>query len=202
MDKLKEIQWPIPIKRLAELLGTSRVRIQNMRIAYEDEFIKNIDFKWAPKPGSPRHMVIFKEGAIKIAEKLSTEGAANFLENEGVKKKKKITPESHYIGIIKEAIGNLTKTMKQYPVDGYKIDLYLPNLKLAVECDEQGHKNYDIVEHNARQVYIEKKEQCSFIRFNPHEKNFNVGHVINKIFIKIIENKANTASMKDVFPIL
>jgi very-short-patch-repair endonuclease len=184
-------QWPKPIKELSKILGSTRERITNIKSELYDDFIEDIDYKWSSKRGSPKLLVITKEGAIKIAKKLPNEKAANFLAIEGIEKKHKITHESHYIEIIKEAINNLTPAFSQYHIDGYRIDLYLPDLKLAIECDERGHKHYSILKHEFRQHYIEQKMQCQFIRFDPHKEEFNIGTVINKIFLKIILKNNN-----------
>jgi very-short-patch-repair endonuclease len=192
MDECIEIQWPVSIKELSKILGSTRVRIQSIKNSLGNEFIEGIDYKWSFKRGSPRLIVFLKEGAIKIAEKLPIEKAANFLANEGIEKKHKITHESHYIEIIIESINNLTPAFKQYSIDGYRIDLYFPDLKLAIECDEQNHKNYNIIHHELRQHYIEQKLHCQFIRFDPYKEDFNIGIVINKIFLKILEKKLPT----------
>ena len=189
MDEHIDIQWPVSIKKLSEILGSTRESIQNIKNKFGNKFNEGIHYEWSSKRGSPRLIVINKEGAIKIAMKLPNEKAANFLANEGIEKKHKITHESHYIEIIKEAINNLTPAIKQYSVDGYRIDLYLPELKLAIECDEQGHKNYNIFRHELRQKHLEQKMNCQFIRFDPHKEDFNVGAVIHKILLKILENK-------------
>ena len=34
--------------------------------------------------------------------------------------------------------------IEQYHVDGYRIDLYFPEYKLAIECDEFGHRDRDL----------------------------------------------------------
>ena len=47
------------------------------------------------------------------------------------------------------------------------IDLYFPKYKLAVECDENNHQNYEILGEKLRELYIKEKLKCSFIRFNP-----------------------------------
>ncbi|MDO9558848.1 MAG: hypothetical protein Q7I89_04085 [Syntrophales bacterium] len=189
MDELIDIQWPVSIKYLAEIWGLSRESIESIKNKLGSQFIEGIDYKWSLKRGSPKFIVLFKEGAIKIAKKLPNEKAANFLVKEGIEKKHKITPESHYIEIIIESIRNLTPAIKQYSVDRYRIDLYLPDLKLAIECDEQGHKNYNIFRHELRQKELEQKMNCQFIRFDPHKEDFNIGVVINKIFLIILQDK-------------
>ena len=70
----------------------------------------------------------------------------------------------------------------QHHVDGYRIDLYFPEYKLAIECDEFGHRDRDIEYEVKRQKYIEEKLKCSFIRFNPDAPDFNIFRVINRIY--------------------
>ena len=70
---------------------------------------------------------------------------------------------------------------EQYTVDGYIIDLYFPIHKLAIECDEFGHKDRDIGYEVTRQKYIETKLGCTFIRYNPDAKDFDIFIVINSI---------------------
>ena len=75
---------------------------------------------------------------------------------------------------------------EQYTVDGYRIDLYFPTHKLAIECDEFGHKDRDIGYEVTRQKYIETKLACTFIRYNPDAKDFDIFIVINSIMKYIL----------------
>ena len=77
------------------------------------------------------------------------------------------------------------KMCTQYSVDGYRIDLYFPGWKIAVECDEFRHRERDIEYEVKRQRYIEEKLGCKFIRYNPDAKGFNLFKVINRIFLAI-----------------
>ena len=69
----------------------------------------------------------------------------------------------------------------QHGVDGYRVDLYFPSHKLAIECDEFGHKDRDIGYEVTRQKHIESKLGCTFIRYNPDDKDFDIFSVINSI---------------------
>jgi very-short-patch-repair endonuclease len=90
-----------------------------------------------------------------------------------------VCKEASFLRIISESFISLNQK-KEYTVKNYRIDLYFIDYKLAIECDENtGHKN-SIYEKN-RQEFLEKELYCSFIRFNPDEKNFNIGFVIHKI---------------------
>ncbi len=68
-------------------------------------------------------------------------------------------------------------SIEQYPVDNYRIDLYIPKYNTAIEIDEVEHKyqrDYDLT----RQNYIENIIHCKFIRINEGESS---GSAIAKI---------------------
>ena len=69
-------------------------------------------------------------------------------------------------------------------VGGVYIDLYIPESKLAIECDEFGHQSYNVVDEERRQSFIENKLSCTFIRFNPCEVGLDLAHVIGEFFLK------------------
>ena len=48
------------------------------------------------------------------------------------------------------------KIILQHNVLGYRIDAYVPKCKLAIEVDEQGHNNRNIIYETERQKAIEK----------------------------------------------
>ncbi len=88
-----------------------------------------------------------------------------------------------------DTLSCITKAFKgeqmidQYCVDGYRIDLYFPAFKLAIECDEFNHRNRDIGYEVTRQKHIEDKLKCQFIRYDPDADNFDPFEVVNRIYI-------------------
>lgn len=95
--------------------------------------------------------------------------------------------EREYLNIIKAAFSDYT-CIQQYHVQkdnskGYFIDLYIygKDKNVAVEVDENGHSSYDDLFEKERESYIRGVLGCDFIRFNPDDKNFNIGQVIHKI---------------------
>ena len=78
--------------------------------------------------------------------------------------------------------------MLQHSVLSYRIDLYLPRHKLAIEIYEKGHKVRDEYEAIERQKAIEIELDCEFIRINPEEKEFDVYVEIGKIYNHIIKS--------------
>ena len=69
----------------------------------------------------------------------------------------------------------------QYNVNQYRIDLYFPKHKLAIECDKFDHQDRYIEYEVKHQKCIEDKLGCTFIRCNPDAKDSNLFKVINQI---------------------
>ena len=73
--------------------------------------------------------------------------------------------ETDYIGKIM-TLFEKEKMEAQPCVLNYKVDLYFPDIELAVECDTS--------KRNARrQAEIESVLGCRFIRFNPNSRDFD-----------------------------
>jgi very-short-patch-repair endonuclease len=79
----------------------------------------------------------------------------------------------------------------QYIVDGYKIDMYLPTYKLAIEIDEHNHDDINEEYEQNRQKYIENKLGCTFLRVNPDDANFSVTYFIGLVSKYIINYSAS-----------
>jgi very-short-patch-repair endonuclease len=73
----------------------------------------------------------------------------------------------------------------QYCVGDYRIDLYFPFHKLAIECDENNHSDRNINDEIKRQKFIEKKLGCKFYRYNPDDKNFDIFNMMNGIYFHL-----------------
>ena len=65
------------------------------------------------------------------------------------------------------------KMILQHNVLGYRIDIYIPKYKLAIEIDGKGHNNRDIDYEIERQKAIEKELGCEFIRINPAKEKLH-----------------------------
>jgi very-short-patch-repair endonuclease len=84
---------------------------------------------------------------------------------------------------LSELLEGITPIVKQYSVLNYRIDFYLPDLKIAIEYDEL-HHNSNLENDKKRQKEIQELLKCDFIRVN---ENFEIS-AINKI-IKIVIDK-------------
>ena len=70
----------------------------------------------------------------------------------------------------------------QYNVLNYKMDLYFCDYKLAVEIDENEHKDRNSNHEKQRQKEIKNELNCTFVRINPDEENVNISRAKSKIF--------------------
>ena len=78
----------------------------------------------------------------------------------------------------------------QYQCGEYKIDMYIPSCKLAVECDEgSAHRPERALVDFEREQWIKSELGCSFIRYRPDEPGFDLADVASKVFQKIMEKK-------------
>lgn len=90
-----------------------------------------------------------------------------------------------------EFIDQLEETLKpfnligirQYKINSYRIDYYIPTLNLAIEYDENDHLGYSYEAHEGRQKEIETTLKCRFIRVtDDNTNNFNIGLVLKEMF--------------------
>lgn len=92
-----------------------------------------------------------------------------------------MTKEQEIIGFICDCFKSITQINLQHRVGDYRIDLYLPEYNLAIECDEFGHKDRDENYEIEREEYIKKELGCKFIRFNPDSEMFKISDIICSI---------------------
>ena len=75
----------------------------------------------------------------------------------------------------------------------FRIDVYFNKFLLAVEIDEKGNTNRDLIFEEKRQEALEKKLGCKFIRINTsnakngYDLNYEVGNI--EVFIDEFKNK-------------
>ena len=75
----------------------------------------------------------------------------------------------------------------------FRIDVYFNKFLLAVEIDEKGHTDRDLIFENKKQEALEKKLGCKFIRINTsnakngYDLDYEVGNI--EAFIDEFKNK-------------
>ena len=143
--------------------------------------VETAPLEW-PKNTHPDKYYINEEGIIELALKSKQPKAADFAERLGINfhKHKYTSKEQDTLSCIIKAF-NGEDMKRQFNIDGYRIDLYFSGHKLAIECDEFDHANRHIEYEVNRQKHMEEKLGCTFIRYNPNARRFNLFEVINRI---------------------
>lgn len=101
--------------------------------------------------------------------------------------------ENQTIGFIENSFQGVIDSNRQHIIGIYKVDLYFPEHKLVVECDEYNHIDRNQENEKCREDYIVSLGN-TMVRFDPNADRFDLSMVlkeINKIFMskEIIENK-------------
>ena len=137
--------------------------------------------------GEQQMLFLTYNGLLKFLTRTRSAGVFDMAKELNIDMHSKIymSIEADTLKCIVEAFKN-EKMIEQYKVDTYRIDLYFPHYNLAIECDEF-HHNYSINKSSdaERQQYICDKINCTFIRYAPDDKNFNIFAVINDIYVYI-----------------
>ena len=104
--------------------------------------------------------------------------------------------ENSTISFICKALRHLPLTMlPQYHVGPYKVDMYIPELDLCVECDEFDHRGYNELAEEQREQEIADALSCKFLRFNPQSEGFDVADVLAEI-LRLYRQKADDNHLK------
>ena len=82
----------------------------------------------------------------------------------------------------------------------FRIDVYFTEYFLAVEIDEKGHTDRDLIFEEKRQKALEKKLNCEFIRINTSRENYDADYEASRIqtFISKFKDKENENKIKEL----
>lgn len=76
----------------------------------------------------------------------------------------------------------------QFICGKYRIDMYLPLYKLAIECDEEGHDRPSrVLDDLVREEWLKRELGCTFIRYKPDDGNFDLANLAGRCFERIME---------------
>lgn len=130
-------------------------------------------------PNATRFLAISKKGLRRLVASSRKPCAIELAHSLGIEVLS-ATREQEYLRILVASFTD-QNPIEQFVVHGYQIDLYLAKANVAIECDENGHFHYDHDNEQQRERLIKQALGCSFIRFNPDAKGFNIGSVIYQI---------------------
>ena len=91
---------------------------------------------------------------------------------------------------------SITGKKKQVDENGrkytlFRTDIYFIEYLLAMEIDEKGHTDRDLILEEKRENVIEKKLGCKFIRINTSKEGYNADYEASRVqtFIREFKNK-------------
>lgn len=167
-------------KAITRMNGRQYIKLTNSKV-------KDVDFR---KLNNTGENFLTEEGVIELiskCNKVTREKKARLL--------RVLFPNKEVVGVTSrkeiEFIDQLEETLKpfnligsrQYKINSYRIDYYIPSLNLAIEYDENDHRGYSYEAHEGRQKEIEDTLKCRFIRVTDgNTNNFNIGLVLKEMF--------------------
>jgi very-short-patch-repair endonuclease len=124
-----------------------------------------------------------KEGVTELVYASRIPGSIDIAKALAIPLSAKFKQHYHEMGTIKVIMDAFEgeKMLRQHWLLGYRVDLYFPELKIFVECDEKNHQGYDKEKEELR-TRVLSQTGSRWVRYNPDEKDFNVIRVINQIY--------------------
>ena len=129
----------------------------------------------------PEHEVKSNIGTIFVSKKILEEYSAKIYE---------IDPYfyEHYKKILTDENGS--------ECISFRIDIYFTERCLAVEIDEKGHTDRDLILEDKRPNALEKKLNCKFIRINTSRENYDIDYDVTRIQLFVSQFKDNKIKKK------
>ena len=80
----------------------------------------------------------------------------------------------------------------------FRIHIYFTEYCLAVEIDEKGHIDRDLILEDKRQKPLEKEINCNFIRINTSRENYDADYEASRIQVFVSQFKDNEIKKKTI----
>ncbi len=177
-------------KNLEDLIPIFNTQKNNIVIFLKKNYKKNIHYiienNTKKKTGSGgSNKIIFKltidtYELIKNSYNLRNRYIVNISNNIKCVNNISMCIENQTIGFIWNCFNTIITVKRQYKFKKYKVDLYFPDYKLVIECDENNHDDRDPIYEKAREDYIILLNN-KIIRFNPNSIDFDLSNVIKDI---------------------
>jgi very-short-patch-repair endonuclease len=114
-----------------------------------------------------------KDGLREVLNRGRKPGCKPMLQQLDLNSSNKIqSPEANVLEYIIDYLDDEFKL--QYPCGSYRIDMYIPKYKIAIEVDEMGHADRDPTYECKREEYIKTNLTDKILRINPNAPNFRI----------------------------
>ena len=119
---------------------------------------------------------INRDGLKSLVLKSQKPEAISFAKHLGIRVDTKyLRKEIEIVSFLQQFLTSLQIPFEfQKTVGPYRVDIYLPQQKIAVEIDEFGHKGRDASYEKAREVFIRGELKCEVLRVNSDDTGFNL----------------------------
>lgn len=139
-------------------------------------------------PLNPKTVLITRDGVIEIllkTRKRLTPDVEHILKkfNITTTNRKCLSKEQQCLSVITDVF-KTEKFEDQYNVGKYRLDLYFPEHKIVIECDENGHESRKPWDEKERMDFVNKElniDNSYWVRFNPDEYGFEMSRVVGNI---------------------
>jgi len=147
---------------IAKICGITNIRSITSNYCSSMKQIKKVK----TKNGEQECTFLTYKGLVKFLQGTRKEAAIEFMKKIEIDVHDMKFPalETSVIEKIKQVFDS-EKTVSQHVVGDYKVDLYFPEYKIAVEVDENYHL-YQKEEDKIREDFIKKEMHCEFVRIN------------------------------------
>lgn len=128
-------------------------------------------------------------GAVCLVQSSMIPGSLQLATSLGIPLAERFKRYQHELSTIKTIMDAFEgeRMLRQYTVGSYRVDLYFSEFNIVVECDENGHKHYELETELERTAYITSTLKNRWVRYNPDAKDFNVIAVVNQIY-RLVRN--------------
>ena len=165
-------------------------------ITYYDKTMKQC-FPSSTPGGKQRCSFLSELGVITLLHRCRQSNVRSICDTLGIDMKTQYRPHIE-IQILEQicAVFKKEKVVHQFIINSYRVDIYFPDYKLAIEVDE----NHRSIEADAeREKAIVNLLNCRFIRIKPYEKVFNVFTFLGTVYEHISTFKqANEISLANL----
>lgn len=195
----KQNQFYFKVKDIAIILGiaNNKKSLNNYIDSIDDKYkytLVDLYYQYhvcvKKNPYKNNSIYISSDGLIDILQKNLTNNHTIIIQNllKTFDLKLNICSEKQkYLYLIINSFLKL-KYKFQLQIDIYTIDLYFTELKLAIECVEND-TSYEQSYYQEKDNNLKELLNCTIIKFNFNQKNFNIEDILNKISEDIKKKK-------------
>ena len=153
-------------------MGHANVTMTTAKYSGDDRRKKRQELQDCSK-SQPTRIFIREDLGIQVIMDCRTVQAVNFRKELGFNQQDPIMTQEQSVLTKSDTYFKTQEKIFQYYVLGYRIDMYIPEYKLAIEVDEFGHCTRDLKSEIERQKRIEEELGCKFITIDPSRENFD-----------------------------